>query len=280
MDYLGTIGGMWWQLAAVAVGVGAVGSVLFFFVRRTKADVTEEDDVVEEERDTQSQTSLSGTPSFAETITLPSRNKTVDVSWMRNDRQAEIIASPSHGRGRIIFTFSALIVGILLLGSGGFFVWKSDVVLQEEHKESIATLAQNSPEPEQSQAENIKEEEIPSVPSIAEQAPPASVSQQNFPKPESATVSVTVLNGGATVGSASIVKNILVGKGYVKTDAANAKSTYSGEVVYYKSGFEASAKEIVAILSASYPKVSARADDAMAQAGGADIVVILGTPGT
>ncbi|HLB50795.1 MAG TPA: LytR C-terminal domain-containing protein [Patescibacteria group bacterium] len=279
MDYFGTIGGMWWQLAAVAVGVGTVGVILFFFVRRTKGDVVE-GDVVEEEDDVQSQTPLSLTPSFTETITLPSRNKTVDVSWMRNDRQTETIVSASQGRGRIIFTFSALIVGILLLGSGGFFVWKSDVVLQEEHKESIATLAQNPPEPAQQQAENISEEEIPSAPSVTEQTSPASAPQQVSAKPENATVGVTVLNGGAAVGSASTVKGILVGKGYVKTDAANAKSTYSGEVVYYKSGFEASAKEIVTILSASYPKVSARADDAMAQAGGADIVVILGTPGT
>lgn len=281
MNYLAAIGGAWWQLAAVVIGIVVVGAILFFFVRRTKGDVAEEDNEEKESEEQAHQAPLH-IPSFAETITLPSRNKTVDVGWMRSDSHVDAVAVPSSGTGRIVFAIAALIVGILLLGSGGFFVWKSDVVRQEEHKESIVTLAQPA-EPvtqSQAQADDIPQEEIPSAPSDAQQQLPQTAPQDTSSKQDPSTVRVTVLNGGAAVGSASVVKNLLVEKGYGKTDAANAKSTYTGEVIYYKNGFAVSAKEIATILSASYPKASVRMDDAMAQAGGADVVVILGTPTT
>ena len=91
-----------------------------------------------------------------------------------------------------------------------------------------------------------------------------------------AEANITVLNGGATPGSARKIKAFLVGEGYDKAEAGNIESgSYEGVFVYYKESFKKAAEDLAKILEEKYPNISVK-ESSSEEEQQSDLVVILG----
>ncbi|NTW26942.1 MAG: LytR C-terminal domain-containing protein [Candidatus Moranbacteria bacterium] len=87
---------------------------------------------------------------------------------------------------------------------------------------------------------------------------------------------ILILNGGAAVGSAAKVKDILVAKKYVNIDAQNAENKDNvGVVLYYQAQNVENMAQIKADLQKTYPKIVAK-EASSAEEKSSEIVIILG----
>jgi hypothetical protein len=158
-----------------------------------------------------------------------------------------------------------VVIGVLLLGiifGSGYWLWSKLKPEKSEKKVSIENLPveipleQKKSEPEKT--EEAKTEETPEV------------------KIDLTAINVKVLNGGTTPGTATVIKNKLIAKGYQKTEAVNASaSSYNDVAIYYKIDFKDQVQEIKDILSEMYKIIETKEGMNEKEVAG-DIVIILG----
>lgn len=72
-------------------------------------------------------------------------------------------------------------------------------------------------------------------------------------------IAVTVLNGGAVKGTASVVAGVLMGSGYSAVSSGNSKGDYTGVTVFFtEPATEMDAAAIRKVLLAKYPSMSVK----------------------
>lgn len=88
---------------------------------------------------------------------------------------------------------------------------------------------------------------------------------------------VSVLNGGATKGSAGQLADFLKKEGYLKTDMGNTLKDYTGAAIYYTVGLEKEAEVIKESVAKKYPQAKILpADSKNKETSVSQVTVILG----
>lgn len=90
-------------------------------------------------------------------------------------------------------------------------------------------------------------------------------------------MALTVLNGGATKGSAGTIATFLKTEGYTKVTVGNTQSNYTGIVIYYASGLDKEASIVKTSLIKKYPQAKTLpADGKNKETSVSQITIILG----
>lgn len=166
--------------------------------------------------------------------------------------------------------FIAFFVCALLVGGafGGF--WYYDRMKNEaDLRPSIVNFTpENLPEnvvvKKDSDTDEAQEEKKESVP-VKPDAPE--------------TITIKVLNGGATSGSAGKMASYLKSNGYTKAESGNSNGVNSGIVIYYSPDMSDEVKVVQLLLLKEYKGVESKpvADAKVSEAKTAPIVVIMGS---
>jgi hypothetical protein len=187
-----------------------------------------------------------------------------------NDKKGDIYK-------KIIIILLLLILLAGLVGISSFCVamfLKAKNELNANNRVSISSI-EKSPATEEKNNKEMADANLQPEDNIKTEDSKTENDMKNEDK-KPADIGVKVLNGGAAAGSAGIVKGVLIGKGYGKTEAQNAeKDIYQGVVVYYGDSLESEANEVKEILKSKYPKTEikqALTDEEKLS----EIVVILG----
>lgn len=162
-------------------------------------------------------------------------------------------------------TAITVLVVVLIVG-GTLFLWKKNKMAVEQ----TVTRAENILEPKEN---NVNEQAV-DVPAVEESKPPVEArNEDNFKSEE---IKITVLNGGATAGSAGKVQDLLVKQGYKLAQAQNAQAdNHSGTAIYYSQGFDKTAGIVKNLLKAKYPKTETKPAETDEEKS-ADLVIMLG----
>jgi len=108
------------------------------------------------------------------------------------------------------------------------------------------------------QAKKAQEEVVTSdtktVENVAVKQPNEQVSASDIVSAKK--MALTVMNGGATKGSAGTIATFLKTEGYTKVTVGNTQSNYTGIVIYYASGLDKEANVIKTSLIKKYPKTT------------------------
>lgn len=161
----------------------------------------------------------------------------------------ENVSVRSHESLFGFFIVSLLVVLILAIVSyGGWLLYgevKSNQVIAdrvsiEDIPRAVDQVEDRLPEPLPDASTDVREGEAPSPESVV-------VDKK---------VSIKVLNGGATKGTASVAAGVLMGSGYSTVSTGNAIGDYTGVTVYFKTpATEADANAVKEVLLKKYPGV-------------------------
>lgn len=183
----------------------------------------------------------------------------------------ETVVKKPHSReslwGALLFACMILFV-VASMASIGWFAyakWKTEKVATMEP--SIAVLS-----------EKIMEQQTP----VEIEGAKASGNDAEEVSPTDITVAakklpVSVLNGGATKGSAGTVATFLKAEGYTNVTAGNTLKDYSGVVLYYATGLEKEAEAVRVSVAKKYPQAkSMPADTTNKETTVSQVTIILG----
>ncbi|MEK7494579.1 MAG: LytR C-terminal domain-containing protein [Patescibacteria group bacterium] len=142
--------------------------------------------------------------------------------------------------GMIVFVLASL----GLLGWGAYAFWQK----QQQEKEEPSILSLEIEPEETKSAEETKPAEAPKAEETS--------SDEGLVSAKSATISV--LNGGATKGTAGVAADFLKGKGFTKVTPGNTLGNFTGAVVYFDTKSEKEATALSEVLSEKYPTITTK----------------------
>lgn len=227
-------------------------------------------------------------------LTKPSSEPTtraIDIEWMRDDEIAYMeemeVQEKKTSRKFIIVIVLAVITGGILIWYGVmWFMQRGDV-----ESVSVDTLINEQVAGEQQQdlavesdSEQIdvasdedkgdKDEEATESDEDADNEDKSSDQENDVSANED--VSVQVLNAGAAAGAAGSVSDAIGEVGFKMETAQNAQNDYENVVIYYKSGFEASANAVASEVDEKYGEQKIEESDDVTKTYDVDVVVVLG----
>lgn len=176
-----------------------------------------------------------------------------DIEEIRSEEKKDISEQITHDTsheslwGAVLFACMLLFVIASIYGVG----WVAYTKWQNER------TTQNQPSIEILSKQIDKEDEGTSSEPKQAAALPEQESSVNDSLVATKKLEISVLNGGATKGSAGILADFLKKEGYSKTDAGNAVKDYSGVVVYYAVGLEKEATIVKESVAKKYPQAKA-----------------------
>lgn len=176
-----------------------------------------------------------------------------------------------------ILLLGVIVVFLLLAAAGIAWAIYGGVAQNQAEKNelSISGLGAAGENSAEKEAEK-KQEATPAAspaPADTSKTPPAS----SATSPPAQTPAVSVLNGGATVGSAGKLVTALKQEGYTRITAGDTTTNYTGVVIYYAEAVAQEAESLKLTVIKTYPKVTiAKAITANAETTKSPLTVIIG----